>query len=292
MNSFLKEIESKFKDLEEQDQDRDGDNDFADIMIARMMKSGMSREDAIKKVRDKQYNEATIVAKDTKQAADMAKDPNFKDVDIKVADVNEGLRGALDEPHYIEVSIRDARKALNLFSDKRNGYPEVTIYGSNVYASFVQSEIEDLMGDFSAYDIEVLESSADDDIDEASTSSGAGAYNTPKAFSTPEQARRKKKMKYAGVAESMDKKYEKLIESYKKFALGDSKTTPDKKVKETIKDVSKKLQEIEQLVRFSSRLKTESGLSRDGYGPAVNNALTKISERLVKISERVRALGE
>jgi len=296
MNSFLKEIESKFKDLEEQDQDRDGDNDFADIMIARMMKSGMSREDAIKKVRDKQYNEATIVAKDTNQAAElaknMAKDPNFKDVDIKVEDVNEGLRGALDEPYYIEVSIRDARKALNLFSDKRNGYPEVTIYGSNVYASFVQSEIEDLIGDFSAYDIEVLESSADDDIDEASTSSGAGAYNTPKAFSTPEQARRKKKMKYAGVAESMDKKYEKLIESYKKFALGDSKMTPDKKVKETIKDVSKKLQEIEQLVRFSSRLKTESGLSRDGYGPAVNNALTKISERLVKISERVRALGE
>jgi len=290
MNSFLKEIESKFKDLEEQDQDRDGDKDFADIMIARMMKSGMSREDAIKKVRDKEYNEAIVVDKNAdpaavKKAQDLAKDT---DQDLKV----EGLRGALDEPYYIEVSIRDARKALNLFSDKRNGYPEVTIYGSNVYASFVQSEIEDLIGDFSAYDIEVLESSADDDIDEASTSSGAGAYNTPKAFSTPEQARRKKKMKYAGVAESMDKKYEKLIESYKKFALGDSKMTPDKKVKETIKDVSKKLQEIEQLVRFSSRLKTESGLSRDGYGPAVNNALTKISERLVKISERVRALGE
>lgn len=290
MNSFLKEIESKFKDLEEQDQDRDGDNDFADIMIARMMKSGMSREDAIKKVKEKQYNEqsgeGSISVTDPAKAKELAD----KGMDVKLVD--EGLRGALDEPYYIEVSIRDARKALNLFSDKRNGYPEVTIYGSNVYASFVQTEIEDLIGDFNAYDIEILESSEEEDIDEASTSSGAGAYNTPKAFSTPEQARKKKKMKYAGVTESMDKKYEKLIESYKKFALGDSKTTPDKKVKETIKDVSKKLQEIEQLVRFSSRLKTESGLSRDGYGPAVNNALTKISERLVKISERVRALGE
>ena len=290
MKSLLKEIESKFKDLEEQDQDRDGDKDFADVMIARMMKSGMSREDAIKKVGDKQYNEATIVAKDTKQAASMAKDPNFKDVDIKVADVNEGLRGALDEPYYIEVSIRDARKALNIFADINNGYPEITIYGSNVYASFVQSEIEDLMGDFSAYDIEVLESSSE--IDEASTSAGAGAYNTPKAFSTPKQAQRKKKMKYVGVAEAMDKKYETIIESYKQYALGDAKITPSKRVKETIKDVSKKLQEIEQLVNYSSKLKTESGLSRDGYGPAVNNALTKISERLIKISERVRALGE
>jgi hypothetical protein len=290
MKSLLKEIESKFKDLEEQDQDRDGDKDFADIMIARMMKSGMSREDAIKKVRDKQYNEATIVAKDTKQAGIMAKDPNFKDVDIKVADVNEGLRGALDEPYYIEVSIRDARKALDVFADKRNGYPEVTIYGSNVYASFEEDEIYDLHSDFGAHDIEILESSLE--IDESSTSASAGSYMTPKAFSTSKQASKKKKMKYASVAESMDKKYEQLIESYKKYALGDAKMTPDKRVKETIKEVSKKLQEIEQLVRYSSRLKTESGLSRDGYGPAVNNALTKISERLVKISERVRALGE
>ena len=290
MKSLLKEIESKFKDLEEQDQDRDGDNDFADIMIARMMKSGMSREDAIKKVKEKQYNEQAGEGSISVTDADKAKELADKGMDVKLVD--EGLRGALDEPYYIEVSIRDARKALNLFADKRNGYPEVTIYGSNVYASFVESEIYDLMEDFGAYGIEILESSTDEDIDEASTSAGAGAYNTPKAFSTPKQARKKKKMKYSGVAESMDTKYEKLIESYKKFALGDSKTTPDKKVKETIKDVSKKLQEIEQLVRFSSRLKTESGLSRDGYGPAVNNALTKISERLVKISERVRALGE
>jgi len=288
MKSLLKEMESKFKELEEQDQDKDGDKDFADVMIARMVASGMSKEDAIKKVKEKQYNEQSGEGSISVTDPDKAKELADKGMDVKLVD--EGLRGALDEPYYIEVSLRDARKALNLFADKRNGYPEVTIYGSNVYASFVQSEIEDLMGDFAAHDIEVIDSSTE--IDEASTSAGAGAYNTPKAFSTPEQARKKKKMKYAGVAESMDKKYEQLIESYKKFALGDSKSTPDKKVKETIKEVSKKLQEIEQLVRYSSRLKTESGLSREGYGPSVDKALTKISERLVKISERVRALGE
>ena len=288
MKSLLKEMESKFKELEEQDQDKDGDKDFADVMIARMVASGMSKEDAIKKVKEKQYNEQSGEGSISVTDPDKAKELADKGMDVKLVD--EGLRGALDEPYYIEVSLRDARKALNLFADKRNGYPEVTIYGSNVYASFVQSEIEDLIGDFAAHDIEVIDSSTE--IDEASTSAGAGAYNTPKAFSTPEQARKKKKMKYAGVAESMDKKYEQLIESYKKFALGDSKSTPDKKVKETIKEVSKKLQEIEQLVRYSSRLKTESGLSREGYGPSVDKALTKISERLVKISERVRALGE
>jgi hypothetical protein len=287
MKSLLKEIESKFKVLE-QDQDKDGDKDFADVMIARMVASGMSKEDAIKKVKEKEYNEAVSVSADAdQQTIDKAKDLADKSgEDLKV----EGLRGQLDEPYYIEVSIRDARKALNLYADIAKSFEEITTYGSNVYASFNQQEIEDLMGDFAAYDIEVIDSSTE--IDEASTSAGAGAYNTPAAFSTPEQARKKKKMKYPGVAEALDKKYEQLIESYKQYALGDSKTTPDKRVKETIKEVSKKLQEIETLVKYSSRLKTESGISRDGYGPAVNNALTKISERLIKISERVRALGE
>lgn len=38
------------------DKDEDGDNDFADNMIARMVASGMSREEAIKKVKNKDYN--------------------------------------------------------------------------------------------------------------------------------------------------------------------------------------------------------------------------------------------
>ena len=287
MKSLLKEMQQKFK-VVEQDQDHDGDKDFADVMIARMVKSGMSREDAIKKVKEKQYNEQSGEGSISVTDVNKAKELAGKGMDVKLVD--ESLRGTLDEPYYIEVSIRDARKALNLFGDISNGYPEITIYGSNVYASFEQDQIDDLFEDLSAYDIEIIESSSE--IDEASTSAGAGAYNTPKAFSTPEQAQRKKKMKYVGVAEAMDKKYETLIESYKQYALGDAKITPSKRVKETIKDVSKKLQEIEQLVNYSSKLKTESGLSRDGYGPAVNNALTKISERLIKISERVRALGE
>lgn len=48
------EIEKHFKSLinESVDQDKDGDNDFDDIKIARMMASGMSKEDALKKVKE------------------------------------------------------------------------------------------------------------------------------------------------------------------------------------------------------------------------------------------------
>ena len=145
------------------------------------------------------------------------------------------------------------------------------------------------------------------DLDEQNVTGAIAGYNTPAAF-TSEKNFKKKKFKYENkapaqkldktsnmyekVQESMDSKYEQLIESYRKFTTDGAKTTPEDKVKRTIKDVAIKLQEIEQLVNHSSRLKTESGLSRDGYGASVNTALTKIAERLTKISERVRALGE
>jgi len=92
------------------------------------------------------------------------------------------------------------------------------------------------------------------------------------------------------VYETMDSKYEQLIESYRNFKKGDVK--PSSKVKQTIQEIAMKLREIETLVSYNSKLKTESGVTSSHYGPSTNKALNKISERLIKISERVRALGE
>ena len=47
------------------DQDQDGDNDFADVRIARMVASGMSLKDAIAAVRNKSYNEETELGEAT-----------------------------------------------------------------------------------------------------------------------------------------------------------------------------------------------------------------------------------
>ncbi len=59
----LKDIAAAYQNIYEKkevdpsrDKDGDGDNDFADNMIARMVASGMSREEAIKKVKNKEYN--------------------------------------------------------------------------------------------------------------------------------------------------------------------------------------------------------------------------------------------
>ncbi len=230
MKSFLKEIESKFTELNERDWDGDGEQE--------------SPRDEYMGVKDKAIKKA-MKKEDAK--------PDFLDLDDD-GDTEEDMKDAANEV----IKTDDEQKALEL--QKQD--PEA--------------------------DIELTE----DEIDEMSTTGGVPGYQTPNAFSTRAQAKKKKKMKYESVQKAMDAKYAALIESYSKFASGNPKSTPTQTVNGTIKEVAKKLQEIEKLVRYTSRLKNESGIAGSTYGKSTHNALNKISERLLKISERIRSLGE
>ena len=281
----------------------------------------------------------------------------LKEMNKKFDIIESSLRSTIDEPYYIEITVRDARQALDIYADRRRNLPDVTIYGSNVYASFERDQIEDLLNEFEQQALEISETSLDDELDEQNVTGAIAGYSTPNAF-----RKKVKKVGYATgieesvnakpshkpgehqrpesyeetsqdkfpfssdldkwpnkeqqypvkfqnqpygtanikdqtkkvslVAEAMDRKYEQIIEGYRNFANGDSKISPEKKVKSTIQEIAKKLQEIETLVNYNSRLKTESGVTSTAYGPSTSKALTKISERLIKISERVRSLGE
>ena len=245
MKSFLKEIESKFKEIQEQDQDGDKDQDFADVQIARMIASGMSKEDAIAKVKSKKCNEEAK--------------PDFLDLDGD-NDTEETMKQAAKQAKANEATIEVPQEKL-----------------AQVKA---QADDDDT--------IKVV----DEEIDEQNVTGAIAGYNTPNAFSTKAQAKKKKNMKYESVQDAMDQKYAAMIESYSKFSTGNPKSTPSQTVNGTIKEVAKKLQEIEQLVKYTSRLKNESGIAGSTYGRSTHNALKKISERLLKISERVRSLGE
>lgn len=237
MKSFLKEIESKFKEIQEQDKDGDGDKDFADIMMSRMKASGMSDEEA--KEKSKKYNEEAK--------------PDFLDLD-KDGDKEEPMKQAADQAN--EATDQEVENEKEILKLKQQ-----------------QAALEE------------------DELDEQNVTGnldgGAGPPRTPYAF-----GKKKRRYTYASVSEAMDQKYAAMIESYSKFATGNPKSTPSQTVNGTIKEVAKKLQEIEQLVRYTSRLKTESGIAGSTYGKSTHSALRKISERLLKISERVRSLGE
>ena len=130
----------------------------------------------------------------------------------------------------------------------------------------------------------------EEELEEMSTTAGVAHVTTPYAFKDPKKEA--KKYTYEQVQKAMDHKYEQLIEGYRDFALSDAKMSPAKKVNASIRDVAKKLKDIEETIKYTGRLKTESGIAHSGFSSGTHNALRKISERLIKISERVRSLGE
>lgn len=129
-------------------------------------------------------------------------------------------------------------------------------------------------------------------VDEMSTTAGVPAPPHKYAFGKKKKKYSTNSTGYSVVEEALERQYEKLIEGYRSYVTDNPKMSSEAKVKNTIREVSKRLKEIEEMVGNASRLKTESGMSRDGYGKQVNRALNTISEKLIKISERVRSLGE
>jgi len=76
--SDIASLYSSIYEKKELDKDGDGDKDFADVQIARMIASGMSKEEAIRRVKDKDYNlkggeKKEEEKEDVKEATAMAK---------------------------------------------------------------------------------------------------------------------------------------------------------------------------------------------------------------------------
>ncbi len=73
----LKELQDAYLSVYETkkvDQDEDGDNDFADVRIARLIASGVSKEDAIRRVKDKEYNEEFEIDEATRMRKELGKE--------------------------------------------------------------------------------------------------------------------------------------------------------------------------------------------------------------------------
>ena len=67
------EHSAELTEKKELDKDGDGDKDFADVMIARMIASGMSKEEAMAKVKNKEYDLKDGKKEEVKEATAMAK---------------------------------------------------------------------------------------------------------------------------------------------------------------------------------------------------------------------------
>jgi hypothetical protein len=119
----------------------------------------------------------------------------------------------------------------------------------------------------------------EDELDELNTTAdGGGEYNTPKAF-------KKKKKKDESVFMKLAKELNEI--SYKAYKKDESLNSKQK-VNKAIKEVAGQLYKIERTINQNIKLKTEDGVSSTQYWKSTRGNLRKISERMMRISARLR----
>ena len=141
----------------------------------------------------------------------------------------------------------------------------------------------------------------DGDIEEMSTSAGAGAYNTPNAFASDgdeshldndhievlgyKKVPKKKKVTF--VPESTFKKFATEMNglnevSYKDYK-GNDTLSSKQKLNTAIKEINSQLFQMERFFKQNKRLKEEDSLNKDAYWKATSHKIFKIHERLKSI---------
>lgn len=141
----------------------------------------------------------------------------------------------------------------------------------------------------------------EDELDEMSTSAGAGGYETPNAFGNVDDDtiemlgyKKVKKVKKEAVKESEFMKISKALHlneiSYNEYRK-DPIASPKQKINTSINFINKGLKEIEKVVNHNVRLKQEMGVDNGIYWKSSRENLTKISERLLRVSRQLKELA-
>ena len=162
-------------------------------------------------------------------------------------------------------------------------------------------------------------------LEEMSTTAGVGGYSTPFAFS-PNKALKNAATKYAmkmgwklaggmpkkskvvdykelwkGKKSAMNEKLIKLIEqellnevTYSKFKKEVKHRTKSEQLHKAIREVKKKLQEIDRIVEYTSRMKQELSEDEGGisYWKATQNNIGRISEMVNQLNNKIKNLHQ
>tara|TARA_R110001583_G_scaffold13766_4_gene58705 strand:- start:4472 stop:4912 length:441 start_codon:yes stop_codon:yes gene_type:complete len=130
---------------------------------------------------------------------------------------------------------------------------------------------------------------------EEMSSTGAGeAYDTPNAFSKDEEEDENDNAEQAGYKKVKESKFKQFAKasflnevSYNDYKKDESATSKQK-VNKSIKEVSSRLLRIERIINHNIKLKTEEGIDNKQYWKSTRNGLYKISERMMRIGEKLR----
>ena len=78
--------------------------------------------------------------------------------------------------------------------------------------------------------------------------------------------------------------------NYREYKKDDSMSAKQK-VNTSIKEVNRKLYEIERIIHQNNKLKTEMGITSESYWKSTRAKFGKISERMVRVGHAMRNLG-
>lgn len=91
-------------------------------------------------------------------------------------------------------------------------------------------------------------------------------------------------------AKQVDKKLESMYESKYHEYRDDDSLTAKQKIGKSVREVRGKLDELDKLVKLNVKLKNELEVDSRSYWKRTHTALKKISERLVKLSNKIGQL--
>ena len=149
-----------------------------------------------------------------------------------------------------------------------------------------------------------------EEIEEANVTAnldgGAGPPRTPNAFSKSKDEedldddhievlgykKYKKTNKHFRAMESLERKLEEKINeiSYKEYKKDDSRKDYQK-VNDSIKKINRMMYEMERIVNQNAKLKNEAGVHTGQYWKSTQKRFGKISERMLKVAQRLKELS-
>jgi hypothetical protein len=124
------------------------------------------------------------------------------------------------------------------------------------------------------------------ELDEASVTGDIAGYQTPYAFSGGRKKDKKKKKKIATNSTGYSKVNEGRYHDYR----NDDTLSPKQKIGRSMREIRDSLNELNRLVKMNVRLKNELKVDSRSYWKNTHKALNKISERLVKLANKVGQL--
>jgi|TARA_R100001463_G_scaffold113119_1_gene168209 hypothetical protein len=130
----------------------------------------------------------------------------------------------------------------------------------------------------------------EEELEEISTTGAGEAYNTKYAFGDLDDDDVEK----SGYKKVKESKFRKMASasflnevSYNEYKKNND-FSAKQKVNKSIKEVSSKLFRIERIINQNIKLKTEEGIDNKQYWKSTRNNLYKISERMMRIGEKLR----